>query len=80
VCIEKISSLQAQRLPLLDTREESSTWKRYLYPENEQAMDRLYLELLQKMTDELKAHFDEKHKKTSKAILHFLAHEGGIYR
>jgi hypothetical protein len=43
-------------------------------------MDRLYLELLQKMTDELKAHFDEKHKKTSKAILHFLAHEAGIYR
>jgi predicted nucleotidyltransferase len=75
-----ISRLGILQYQLLDTREESSTWKRYLYPENEQAMDRLYLELLQKMTDELKAHFDEKHKKTSKAILHFLAHEAGIYR
>jgi hypothetical protein len=62
---------------MLDTCKESTPLKRYLYPENEQAMDRLYLELLQMMADELKPHFNENHEKTSKVILHFLTQEAG---
>jgi predicted nucleotidyltransferase len=72
-----VSRLGILEYQMLDTREESTALKRYLYPENEQTMDRLYLELLQTMTDELKPQFDEQHNKTSKVILHFLRHEAG---
>jgi hypothetical protein len=62
---------------MLDMHEESAELKYYLYPENVQTMDRLYLELLQKMTNELKPYFDENHTKISKTILHFLTQEAG---
>ena len=72
--VERLGILEYQ---VLDTREESTALKRYLYPENEQTMDMFYLELLQNMTHELESYFDENHEKASRAILNFLAQEAG---
>lgn len=72
--IERLGILEYQ---VLDAHEESTELKRYLYPKNEHTMDLFYLELLQKMTYELRSYFDENHEKASRAILTFLAEEAG---
>lgn len=73
-CVERLGILEYQAL---DTCEESTALKRYLYPENEHTMDKLYLELLQNMTHKIKSYFNENDEKASKTILHFLAQEAG---
>ncbi len=70
--IECLGVLEYQAL---DTYEKSAILKRYLYPQNEQAMDMFYLELLQKMTNDLRSYFDDRDEKASQTILNFFAQE-----
>ncbi|GHO80786.1 hypothetical protein KSD_85570 [Ktedonobacter sp. SOSP1-85] len=70
--VERLGLLEYQ---LLDTYEESIQLKRYLYPENERAMDTFYIELLQTMTHELQYALNTKHEKALTTIIDFLKQE-----
>lgn len=70
--VERLGLLEYQ---FLDTYEESIQLKRYLYPENERAMDTFYIELLQTMTHELQHPLDAKHEKAITTIIAFLKQE-----
>ena len=70
--VERLGVVEYQ---FLDTWEESTELKRYLYPDNEKTMDKFYIELLQKMTNELKSSFSENNKNTFKTIINFLIQE-----
>lgn len=70
--VERLGIVEYQ---LLDTWEESTEMKRYLYPGCEKTMDKFYIELLQKMTGDLKSSFNKDNEKVFKTIISFLNDE-----
>ena len=70
--VERLGILEYQ---LLDTWEENTELKRYLYPGNEKTMDKFYIELLQNMTGDLKSSFNEDNERVFKTIIRFLIQE-----
>lgn len=72
ISVERLGTLEYQ---CLDACSESSELKRYLYPANEHEMDALYIELLQQLTHEFAASYNEHHQKVFQFILTFLKQE-----